>query len=110
MEENPKPVKKDGRGGVRFNSGRKTQRETAGLIAKLKPYEDEMVAVLVDLALKGDLAAIKLYFAYYAGNPTTTTNSNIKSQITTIDLKNIISFKGDEIEFENVDDNDEIDN
>ena len=111
MSEDNKPVKKkEGRGGARIGAGRKTQRETAGLIERLRPYEAEAVGMLMEQVRKGDVQAIKLYLSYYAGNPTTTTNSNIQAVVTNINIRDIISFGGDDgtddVDFEEVDEDD----
>jgi len=111
MSGENKPVKKSNRGGARIGAGRKSIREEANLLAMLKPYESEAVEVLVKLVRGGDIQAVKLYFAYLAGNPTTTTNSNIQAVVTNINIRDIISFGGDDgtddIDFEEVEDDDE---
>lgn len=91
MEED-KPIKKDNRGGKRVGAGRKTQRETNDLLNKLSIYQDEALDVLMDLVRKGDIQAVKLYFSYAYGNPTTTNNTNITAEVTSVDLRDIITF------------------
>ncbi len=91
---------KSNRGGARPGAGRKSLREETGLIAKLKPFEDEALDVLMKLVRTGDIQAVKLYFAYLAGNPTTTNNTNLSAEVTTVDLREIITF-------DNVDNSDE---
>jgi hypothetical protein len=94
--------KKDGRGGARIGAGRKSVREEAGLIQKLKPFEDEVLLILMQLVRGGDIQAVKIYLAYLAGNPTTTNNTNIQAEVTSVDLRDIITFTSKD------DDNDDI--
>ncbi|MFC4477400.1 hypothetical protein [Flavobacterium chungangensis] len=104
LEENIKKPRKPGSGGKRVGAGRRTQRETESLIAKLSPYQDEVIEVLLELCRKKDVQAVKLYLAYLNGNPTTTTNSTVTANVTSIDLREIITFSEPESE----DDSDDV--
>jgi hypothetical protein len=60
----------DGRknnGGHPTNGGRKPKSEEQNLVEKLKPYEDETIAVLTKAAKEGKSWAVKMYFEYMYG-------------------------------------------
>lgn len=88
--------KKGGRGGARVGAGRKSKDVEQKMCEKLQHFEDEAIEILKSKVRQGDAACIKLYFAYLAGNPSSTINSNVSAKVSTIDLKDIISFGNDD--------------
>jgi hypothetical protein len=83
--------------GRRFNGGnkgcgRKSKSEERQLVEKLSPLEDEALAILFKKVLEGDKEMMKLYFAYMWGNPKVSTSNETTMTVSTVELKDIISF------------------
>lgn len=72
--------KKENRGGVRPNSGRKSKAEELALIEKLTPLMPLAFKALETGLTNGNVEFVKLYFAYAFGKPQEkvdlTTNGN----------------------------------
>jgi hypothetical protein len=61
---------KNGHGGVRPNSGRKSKAEEQQLVERLSPFQDLGLEKLVAAMRLGEQWAIKMYFEYMYGKPT----------------------------------------
>ena len=59
--------KRKNNGGAREGAGRPTKDVEQNLIEKLKPHEDEAIAVLTKNAKEGKSWAVKMYFEYMYG-------------------------------------------
>ena len=84
------------RGGVRVGAGRPRKDEELLVINLLDKYIDRDIVVL-ELFKKikmGDMKAINLYFSYIYGRPLQTINQNTTLNVSDIELKDLIDFKG----------------
>lgn len=89
----------DGRsknGGARPNSGRKSKREEVKLAERLEDASDDIIEIMKTMALAGDKDMIKLYMAYYAGNPKVKTENETTMNVSGIELKDLLKFGEDD--------------
>lgn len=85
----------DGRsrnGGARPGSGRKSKREEVKLAERLEDASDDIIEMMKTMALAGDKDMIKLYMAYYAGNPKVKTENETNMTVSSVELKDLIKF------------------
>jgi hypothetical protein len=83
--------------GRKFNGGnkgcgRKSKSDERQLVEKLTPLEDEALAILFKKVLEGDKDMLKLYMSYMYGNPKVSTSNETTMTVSTVELKDIISF------------------
>ena len=106
------PKKIDGR---KFNrghkglAGRKPKAVEIKLQERLEDASDEIIELLKKKALEGDKDMIKLYLAYYAGNPKIKTENETSMTVSDFDIKSLISFKNDDSS-DNFFDDEDLDN
>lgn len=90
MAQNGKP-----KGGYRPGSGRKSKSEELKLAEKLQDASDEIIAMMKQMAMNGDKDMIKLYMGYMYGNPKVKTENETSMEITSVSIKDIVSFDED---------------
>ena len=71
-------------GGKRPNSGRPRRMEENEIISKLSPFEQLAFDKLREKIESGDINALKIYFAYYLGQPAQKVESKIEGNLTSI--------------------------
>ena len=69
--------RKNNRGTIGNKGGRKPKDEEQKAIEKLKPYDDEAVAMLIENVRGGKHWALKLFFEYRFSKPVQTTDIKI---------------------------------
>lgn len=102
---NEQGKKVDGRkfNGGNKGCGRKPKAYETKLAEKLDPYNDEIIQILVSKALEGDKDMIKLYMGYLHGNPKVSTQNETTMTVSTVELKDLISFDDDNKFFDDID-------
>lgn len=96
FDENGKKI--DGRkfNGGNKGCGRKPKAYETKLAEKLEPHNDEIIKMMIDLALKGDKDMIKLYMGYLHGNPKVKTENETSVSVSEFKLSDLITFKRDD--------------
>jgi len=102
--------KPDGRkynGGVRAGAGRPPKPEEIKMLEKLTAdnFTDEAIAVLQDKVRGGNVECLKLWFSYVYGTPKQKIETESNITVSSIDLKDIISFDDlptDDIDFDDL--------
>ena len=102
---NEQGKKVDGR---RFNGGnkgcgRKPKAVELKLVEKLSPLEDEALEILFEKVREGDKDMLKLYMSYLYGNPKVKTENDTTMTVSTVELKDLISFDDDNKFFDDID-------
>ena len=90
-----KNMKIENRGGNRQGSGRKSKAHQQKLIEKLDNVieEDEVLGILKQLIIGGDLRAVQLYFHYRYGKPKSSVDLNTTTESFSIDFKELSTAK-----------------
>ena len=86
-------MKTENRGGNRQGSGRKSKAHQQKLIEKLDNVieEDEVLGILKQLIISGDLRALQLYFHYRYGKPKDSVDLNTTTEGLSVDFKELIT-------------------
>ena len=86
-------MKIENRGGYRQGSGRKSKAHEQKLIEKLDNVieEDEVLEILKQLIINGDLRAVQLYFNYRYGKPKSLVELNTTTEAFSMDFKKLIT-------------------
>lgn len=80
----PKPKKV---GGYRPGSGRPKKMDELAIIGKLAPLEPLVFQKLKQKIEEGDINAIKIYLAYYLGQPTQRIESKLEGNLQSISVQ-----------------------
>lgn len=74
-------------GGWRPNSGRPKRMDELAIIGKLAPLEPLVFQKLKEKINEGDINAIKIYLAYYLGQPTQRIESKVEGNLQSISVQ-----------------------
>ena len=85
--------RKENRGTIGNNGGRKSKAEEQCLIEKLTPLEPIAFKALTDALNDGKDWAVKLFFQYNFGMPKQVIDQNTNLNVNDFNLKDVINFK-----------------
>lgn len=80
-------IKRNSWGGKRPNAGRKKRMEESEVIAKLEPMNELAFSKLAEKIEEGDINAIKIFLAYYLGQPTQRVESKVEGNLSQISVE-----------------------
>jgi hypothetical protein len=84
--------RKENKGTLGNNGGRKSKAEEQKLIEKLSPLEPLAFKALTDAITEGKDWAVKLFFQYNYGMPKQVVDQNTNLTVDNFSIKDVISF------------------